>query len=183
MSEGTPVPDEEIEWGVPMVDSTADEVVAVGMAHMFEPVLPEPLSPEETVAERASRIPLQNPEVSHPVAGWTHFAWPDAYEAIPVRAHMDEHGSTAPYPVIPPDATLAEYRFPRPSRTGVYQRVKERLYRVWSDGSGWDVSVLQKDGTYLLESEHQSVESPLHAGGRQGEGLRQGWVPGSARSM
>lgn len=160
-----PPPDDDIEWDPAPVQLEEPEV-PVGLHNLLDESLPPPLTPDETVAERAERkraVSAASPVVLTSAHGWTHFAWPDAYPAIPVTT-LDPDGNVVPFPTPPPPN-------PRPLgrtgfvvrdlpevRTGVYKRAQGRLYRVWTDGSGWDVSVLQEDGTYRHESSHTSLD-------------------------
>lgn len=160
---------EEVDWIDDDIWQSAttlppEELAAVGNGAV-EPVLLPIGEPGETPADRAAAIARVRAKQAKPprrVKGWTSFRWPDAFQAIPVCTPApDAVGGKLPFPHIPETvvhATADGYAGFPIVKYGVYRRVKDRLFRVWTEG-GWDESTLQEDGTYLLQSQNQRVDA------------------------
>ena len=133
---------------------------------MVEPVvLASTGEPGESPADRAAAVARQRallPQPPRRVPGWTSFRWPECHAAIPVLAPVDAEGTLEPFPK-PHEVERASLVdggfFLAPEiKYGIYRRVKDRLFRVWTTGV-WDESVLREDGTYLMQSENQKVDA------------------------
>lgn len=167
-----------IEWGDGGVPETPPEFflhIPVGSDNVVQPV---DLTPKdgESPADRAAAVAQERASQPRPprrVTGWTSFRWPEAHTCTPVYAPINEHGDLAPHPPIPEMKEQApltgEGFFQAPDiRYGVYRRVKDHLFRVWTTGV-WDESVMQDDGTYNLSSTHTP---PTVKGGYFEEAIR-----------
>lgn len=166
--------EQEIVWEEPLgeiadiwdsaITLPPDHLAAVGNGAVESVTLPTG-EPGESPADRAAAIARVRAKQAHParrVKGWTSFRWPDAFAAIPVCTHSpDAVGGKLPFPQIPETvvhATVDGYAGFPIIKYGIYRRVKDRLFRVWAEG-GWDESLLQEDGTYLLQSQSQRIDA------------------------